>query len=79
MTRVDPNEAGALLHWMPIIVRSSGISEWERKFCASMISRQRRKGFTGPSAKQVAVMRRIVGQFREQTMGDQVIDDGPRP
>ena len=56
-----------LLHYMPIIMRSGGISDWERNFCISVVGAGKRRAFT-PSAKQIAVMQRIVDGFRESTM-----------
>ena len=61
--------AAQLLHYMPIIVRSAGISDWERKFCASMIGRARRTAFE-PTEKQVATMQRIVTAFQAEVMRD---------
>ena len=74
-------EADRLMHWMPIVIRASGLSEWERKFCASMIARSRARAFT-PSEKQIAVMDRIVTAFqaRELTEAESadVIDTATR-
>lgn len=64
-------ETDRLVHYMPIIVRSADISPWERSFCASIIARSRRSGFT-PTEKQVGVMRRLVDNFqRDQMRGDE--------
>lgn len=57
-----------LLGYMPIIVRSAGITDWERKFCASII-KQSNAG-NEISRKQIAVMQRIVNQFRERHLRD---------
>lgn len=70
-------EIDRLLHYMPILVRDGGVSDWERKFCASMVAAQRRKGFR-VSAKQIAVMARIVSSFQKRTLRDDhgdVVDD----
>lgn len=67
-------EADRLMHWMPIIVRASGISDWERKFCASMIARSRARVFT-PSHKQIAVMERIVSEFQARELSEGVLED----
>lgn len=76
----DPNETARLVAYMPIIVRDGGISDWERNFCASIIS-QDRKGRTF-SEKQIGIMARIVSQFqeREMKMNDDidVIEEGKR-
>lgn len=58
-----------LTHYAEIIVRAGGITEWERKFCASIV-RQRRQGrqFT---AKQLDTMGRIVGKFQDAVMRDE--------
>lgn len=70
-------ETDRLVHYMPIIVRSADISPWERSFCASIIARSRRSGFT-PTEKQVCVMKRMVDAFqqrqREAEQGD-VLDE----
>lgn len=67
------NQAELLLHYMPLIVRSGGISDWERKFCASMIHKNRTGRFS-PSEKQIGVMQRLVDQFKADTA--ETIDDG---
>lgn len=67
-------EVDRLLGYMPILVRDGGVSDWERKFCASIISRSRRSAFR-PSEKQIAVMDRMVSEFQRRTM-TQVIEDG---
>jgi hypothetical protein len=64
------DEIAALLVWPPIIVQASGITEWERKFCASIIARNRSGAFR-PSPAQVAVLRRIVGAFRARMLKDE--------
>lgn len=61
-------EVDGLLHYMPILVRDDGVTDWERKFCASMIARSRSRAFT-PSDKQTATMRRIVTKFQASKMG----------
>ena len=68
--------AAQLLHYMPIIVRSASISDWERKFCASMITRARRTAFE-PTEKQVAVMQRIVTAFQAEVLRDDPDDLQP--
>lgn len=69
------SEIERLLHYMQIIVRSDGISDWERKFCASMVAAQRRRGFLA-SSKQIACMSRIVKEFQNRELRDDVIEDG---
>lgn len=64
-----PGEINRLVGYMPIIVRASGVTEWERKFCASIISKSRSAKFT-PSEKQCAVMDRLVNKFQDLTMRD---------
>lgn len=59
---------GAQDNYLPILVRDGGVSEWEREFCASLIAQQRRGHAF--SAKQEAVLARIVAAFQRRTMGD---------
>ena len=73
--RLSPAELGRLLHWMPIIIRAEGLTEWERKFCASMVARSRRGRFQ-PSAKQAAVMARLVREFQESVVVDDAKSGG---
>lgn len=54
--------------WAEIIVKSDGISDWDRKFCASIIS-QGRKG-RHLSLKQVEIMDRMIAGFKDRTMRD---------
>ena len=62
-------EADRLIGYMPIVIRASGLAPWERKFCATIISRTRRGAFT-PSPKQLAVMARIVDGFLSRAMDE---------
>lgn len=54
-------------HYLPILVRADGITEWERKFCASLIAQQRRGAVF--SAKQSETLDRIAESFKRRTMG----------
>jgi hypothetical protein len=59
-------------HYLPILVRSGIVTDWERDFCASLI-RQTNRGRT-LSEKQEATLARIVKRF----MADAVQpDDDP--
>jgi len=66
-SKLPAGETDRLLGYMPIVVRADGVSDWERKFCASIISRQRGKSFA-VSEKQARIMNRIVSAFQERTM-----------
>lgn len=68
----DANEIARLVGYMPIVVRTADVSEWERKFCASIIW-QDRKGRT-PTEKQIGVMRRIVRAFQDRELRDELIE-----
>ena len=57
--------------YLPILVRDGGVTDWERKFCASLIAQQRRG--QGITAKQEATLARIVEAFQARSMRD----DGP--
>lgn len=55
-------------NYLPILVRDDGVTEWERKFCASLIARERRgRPITD---KQASTLRRIVEGFQRRAMGD---------
>lgn len=69
LPRPPDGETQALLGYMPIIIRAPGISKWERDFCISIVGRMMR-GPVSPSEKQIDVMRRLVGKFKEATMRD---------
>jgi len=62
-----------LSHYAPIIVRSDVPTEWERKFCASIIAQQR-KG-SAMSRKQEIIMGRIVRKFQDATMRDEGVTE----
>lgn len=62
----DANEVDLLVGYMPLCVRADTVTDWERKFCASIIAQTRRG--RRPTAKQAATMRRIVDAFRDATM-----------
>jgi hypothetical protein len=59
-------------HYAEIIVRSSFPTDWERKFCASIIAQKRRRQVL--SAKQHATMSRIAGRFKDANLRDEVIE-----
>lgn len=67
-------EADRLMGYMPILVRDAGVSDWERKFCASMVRRSKRQAFR-PSEKQVSVMARLVEEFQDRSMRGDVVED----
>lgn len=73
--QADRNEVDQLLHWMPIIImRARGINDWTRQFCVSVAGRMKR-GPVNPSAKQIAVMRKIVDEFQAANMrGDDLVE-----
>lgn len=60
--------ASAPTNYLPILVRSGVVTEWERGFCASLIRRQR-NGFP-LTDRQAATLQRIVDRFQQETMGD---------
>lgn len=55
--------------YLPILVRDGGVTDWERKFCASLIAQQRRGRAITP--KQAEMLTRIVSQFQERAMRDE--------
>lgn len=59
--RTVTRDPDSLIRDMRLAIRSDVVSEWERKFCASII-KQDWKGFT-PSARQIVVMDRIARKF----------------
>lgn len=63
------DESARLLHWMPMVVASAGLSDWERQFCASMIVRARDPRFV-PTRKQMGAMHRLVARFQAETLRD---------
>jgi hypothetical protein len=68
------DEIGHLLHWMPIVLRGAGVSEAQRRFCAGIVARSRRGGWR-PSGREIAAMRRIVGDFRARALRDPAAPD----
>lgn len=69
---VGDGEVGQLLVYMPILVRTSDVTDWERKFCASIIAQSRRG--RPPSEKQIGVMRRLVDKFKDTLRGGAVVE-----
>ena len=61
-------QAADVLHYLPIIVRT-GISDWERKFCISILARQKR-GVFRPTPGQAKVIVRLVDDFKARSMRD---------
>ncbi len=70
-------ETAVLVHYLPHVVRSAGLSDWERKFCASLIARSKRGGWT-PTAKQVRVLRRLVDNFRTAAFSEPLTEEPDR-
>jgi hypothetical protein len=64
---VSAAEIDRLLHWMPIILRAFGVSDWERTFCASMVAKSKAGRFT-PTQKQAEAMRGIVDAYVRSTL-----------
>ncbi len=60
--------AEALCAYLPALVCDGGVSDWERRFCASLIARRRRFPGRPLSPRQVAALRRIVGSFQDRVM-----------
>lgn len=60
-------EDEALIGWLSILVHAPGLTDWERKFCASLIARER-KSPVRLSQKQRVILSRIVREFKEQEL-----------
>lgn len=58
----------AQTQYLPALVRSGVVTEWERGFCASLIA-QTRKG-RQVTDKQAVTLARIVDKFRREMMDD---------
>lgn len=70
------SEADVLINYMPIVVRSGSVNDWERKFCASIIHKSRSARFVA-TQKQIATMQRIVRKFQDENMRDpEVLEAG---
>jgi len=54
-------------NWLPILVRGD-VTDWERKFCASLIAQTRRGRALSP--KQAATLTRIRDEYRARVMRD---------
>lgn len=70
---LPPEEQDRLLHYVPLLVRSGVVSDWERRFCISLAGRAKR----GPvmlSAKQAPILRRLVDRFLEDINRDEVVE-----
>lgn len=70
--RPDQGEVDQLLVYIPIVMRSSGISDWARQFCISIVGRTKRGRFT-PTEKQIGVMRRLVDDFKATMRDDDAL------
>ena len=71
----NPAETAILIHYMPIIVRAPGLTDWERQFCVSACGKIKR-GAWQPSAKQIDVMRRLHAKFTDTMRDDAPIIEG---
>lgn len=62
-------------HWLPILVRGD-VSDWERKFCISLLGQTRRGRKL--SDKQSARLRSIISDFHARATRDEgPIIEGP--
>lgn len=61
-----------LNHYLPLLVRSGIVTDWERDFCISLIGQTNRG--RALSEKQEAILARIVKKFMADAMQP---DDGP--
>jgi len=60
-------EVDVLIAWLRQIVRHRATGAWERRFCASILARDRRGRFV-PSDRQLDCMRRVVRDFRAEVV-----------
>jgi hypothetical protein len=68
-----PGEIVVLIGYLPFLVRDGGISDWERRFCVSLL-RAHRRGEFRPSVRQIDVLRGLVRDFRARSMREEVIE-----
>lgn len=66
-------ETDNLLHFVPIVMRSETVNDWERQFLISIAGRMKRGAFQ-PSQKQLPILRRIVERFKDATLRDELIE-----
>ena len=66
-------EVARVLGWMPQVIRSAGLTDWERQFCASMIVRHRRSPAFTPTDKQVGIMAKLVLQVQKAAFSEDTI------
>ena len=71
--------AEALCAYLPALVCDGGVSDWERRFCASLIARRRRLPGRQLSPRQVAALRRIVRSFQDRVMREPPASPGAAP
>lgn len=64
-----------LLTYVPLLIRSSLVSDWERKFCISIAGRMKRQRVV-LTEKQKRVLKPLVDRFRDHAYGDLTEDDG---
>lgn len=53
-------------HYLPILVRDGGVTDWEREFCISLLGQQRRGRVL--SEKQLATLDKIVDAFKARSL-----------
>ena len=56
------------LTYVPLLVRSDLVNDWERKFCISIAGRMKR-GATVLTKKQEQVLVRLADRFRDAAFG----------
>lgn len=70
---LPPEEHARLLHYVPLLVRSGIVSEWERQFCVTLAGRMKRGPVT-LSAKQAPILRRLVDRLLEDMNREEVVE-----
>ncbi len=59
--------------YLPILVRDGEVTDWERKFCASLIAQERRGGRL--TEKQAEILTRIVQAFQRRALTDDKVTE----
>jgi hypothetical protein len=74
-----PPDTARLLGWLPTVIRWSGLTYDERRFCIGMRANEKRNPGFVPSPGAVRWMQKLVARFQAETLKDDPIIETEDP
>lgn len=67
--KITQEERDQFAQYVPLLVASDVVTDWERTFCISIAGRLKR-GAWWPTEKQAPILRRLVDKFKQKMAED---------